>query len=61
MAPQISLTYFGMRGRVEPTRLALHIADIPFEDKRITHSEWPALKPKTKLGQLPIMHVDGEV
>ena len=52
--PKLKLTYFNIKARAEPTRLALHIAGIPFEDKRIAHEEWPALKATMPLGQIPV-------
>ena len=52
--PKLKLTYFNIKARAEPTRLALHIAGIPFEDKRIAHEEWPALKASMPLGQIPV-------
>lgn len=39
------LTYFDVRGLAEVSRLILHYAGVEFEDKRITHDEWPAIKP----------------
>eukprot|EP01125_Pyxidicula_operculata_P023242 TRINITY_DN9958_c0_g1_i1.p1 TRINITY_DN9958_c0_g1~~TRINITY_DN9958_c0_g1_i1.p1 ORF type:complete len:219 (+),score=60.03 TRINITY_DN9958_c0_g1_i1:116-772(+) len=60
--PKIKLTYFNLPGsRTEPSRVALHIANIPFEDHRVTNEEWAALKPKAPLGQVPILEVDGKV
>ena len=58
-APSIKLTYFGIQGVAEKVRLALHIAGIPFEDVRVAFPDWPAMKPTTPYGQLPIMCVDG--
>lgn len=43
--PSIKLTYFGLRGRAELSRLILAAAGVPFEDNRITHAEWVAMKP----------------
>lgn len=52
--PKLKLTYFNIKARAEPTRLALHIGGIPFEDVRIEHSAWPAMKASMPLGQLPV-------
>lgn len=52
--PKLKLTYFNIKARAEPTRLALHIAGIPFEDVRLKHEEWPALKGSFPLGQVPV-------
>jgi glutathione S-transferase len=52
--PKLKLTYFNIKARAEPTRLALHIAGIPFEDVRISHEQWPAMKATMPLGQIPV-------
>jgi len=49
------LTYFGIPGRGEATRLALTIGKIPFEDNRIAFSDWPPLKATTPWGSLPLL------
>ena len=49
------LLYFNLPGRGEATRLALTIGGISFEDKRIEFSEWPATKPTTPWGSLPVL------
>ena len=57
--PSIKLVYFDFEGVLEPVRLALVLAGVDFEDVRIPFSEWPALKPKTPQGLLPIMELNG--
>lgn len=42
------------------TRLAMIIGKIPFEDDRVTFDKWPALKPNTPLGSVPVAHIDGK-
>ncbi|CAH1247069.1 HPGDS [Branchiostoma lanceolatum] len=59
MAPKYKLTYFDARGRGEPTRLIFAAAGVEFEDKRLTFEEWPAIKPTTPMGGLPLLEVDG--
>ncbi|MEN9630708.1 MAG: hypothetical protein RJA10_3936 [Pseudomonadota bacterium] len=55
------LTYFDFAGsRGEECRLALHLAGIDFEDERIKSADWPALKPGTPFGSLPVLHVPGQ-
>ena len=49
------LTYFGITGRGEATRLALTIGGIDFIDERISFADWPSLKPTTPWGSLPIL------
>lgn len=56
----IKLTYFGLPGRAEMSRLTLTYANIPFEDNRIEGKDWGVLKPSIQpWGQLPILEVDG--
>jgi glutathione S-transferase len=59
--PKLKLTYFDFHGgRGEPARLALSIGGIPFEDNRVAPSDWPASKPGTPFGSLPVLEVDGQ-
>jgi prostaglandin-H2 D-isomerase / glutathione transferase len=58
--PALRLTYFDFDGgRGEPARLALHIAGIPFEDRRIVFNEWAALRETMPFRALPVLEVDG--
>lgn len=55
------LTYFDFAGsRGEECRIALYLAGIDFEDIRIPAAEWPALKPTTPFGSLPILEIAGK-
>jgi glutathione S-transferase len=45
--------------RGEECRLALHIAGVDFEDARLKREDWPALKPKTPFGALPVLEMPG--
>ena len=48
------LTYFdGAWSRGEECRLAVHVAGVDFEDRRIKREEWLDLKPETPFGSLP--------
>ncbi|XP_048739371.2 glutathione S-transferase-like [Ostrea edulis] len=58
--PKYVFTYFDGRGRGEPARILFAAAGVPFEDRRLQQEEWPALKPKTPGGSLPILEVDGQ-
>jgi prostaglandin-H2 D-isomerase / glutathione transferase len=54
------LTYFDAPvSRGEECRIALSVAGIEFEDERIPMSAWPALKPDTPFGGLPLLDVPG--
>ncbi|XP_071146779.1 glutathione S-transferase 1-like [Mytilus edulis] len=54
------LTYFNGKGRAEVARLCLAAAGVKYEDIRVEQSDWPALKPKTPLGFLPVLEVNGK-
>ena len=59
---KLKLTYFDFDGgRGEPARLALHIADIAFEDHRVAGKDWPALRDSTPFQAMPILEVDARV
>lgn len=54
------LTYFDAPvSRGEECRLALHLAGVDFEDVRVKPSDWPALKPKTPFGSMPVLELPG--
>jgi glutathione S-transferase len=54
------LTYFDAPvSRGEECRLALHIAGVDFEDFRIKREDWPALKPTTPFGSVPVFEMPG--
>ena len=54
-------TYFDTpRSRGEECRLALWIAGVDFEDRRLPRDQWPALKPTTPFGSLPIFEIEGK-
>lgn len=60
ITPKLKLTYFDFDGgRGETARLALSIAGIAFEDRRVRQDAWPALKSQTPFGALPVLEVDG--
>ncbi|HEY3498983.1 MAG TPA: glutathione S-transferase N-terminal domain-containing protein, partial [Polyangiaceae bacterium] len=55
------LTYFDSpRSRGEECRLALVLAGVDFEDRRLARSEWPAFKATTPFGGLPIFEIEGK-
>jgi len=60
--PKLKLTYFDIHGgRGEPARLALSMGGIPFEDDRVSPSDWERRKPNTPFGTLPVLEVDGQM
>ncbi|XP_046626358.1 glutathione S-transferase-like [Neodiprion virginianus] len=54
------LTYFAIAGLAEPIRFLLSYGGIDYEDNRVPHENWPAIKPQTPFGQVPILEVDGK-
>ncbi len=55
------LVYFDFAGsRGEECRMALYLAGVDFEDVRIQSSDWPALKPGTPFGALPVLEMPGK-
>lgn len=54
------LIYFDApTSRGEECRLALHLAGIDFDDVRLTHTDWPQMKPQTPYGALPVLELPG--
>ncbi len=54
------LTYFDAPvSRGEECRLALHVAGVDFEDRRLKRDEWLALKPTTPFGSVPLLDMPG--
>jgi len=47
--------YFDIRGRAELIRLIFTAAGQEFEDIRITHEDWPKIKPTTPTGVVPFV------
>ena len=58
--PSYKLVYFNIEGLAEPIRLSCKLGGLELEDVRIKFEEWPALKPTTPGGSLPVFYVDGE-
>ena len=58
---QLRLTYFDAPGRAEPVRIALFVAGLSFEDRRLKFPEFMELKQSgaLPLGSLPVLEVDG--
>jgi prostaglandin-H2 D-isomerase / glutathione transferase len=52
------VVYFNGPGRAEAIRVCLHIAGADWKDTRIT--DWPALKPTTPLGSMPILKIGSD-
>jgi|TARA_B100000482_G_C12563197_1_gene280920 glutathione S-transferase len=54
------LTYFDIKGVAEKVRLAFVLAGVPFDDQRISFSDWAELKATTRYGQLPCLRAGGD-
>ena len=60
--PKLVLTYFDFDGsRGEVARLALNIAGVAFEDRRIARKDWAAQRDQFPFQALPVLEVDGKV
>lgn len=59
--PRFKLTYFPFYGRGGPIRLVLRLANIPFEDNKVSFAEYPALKASGSLpfDSMPVLEIDG--
>lgn len=58
--PKHKLTYFDFDGgRGEPVRIALHAADIDFDDHRISFEEFMQTRADMRFTCAPVMEVDG--
>ncbi|CAH0725477.1 unnamed protein product, partial [Brenthis ino] len=59
--PKVVFSYFPLKALGESTRLLLAYGGQEFEDRRISFpDEWPAIKPTTPFGQLPVLEIDGK-
>ncbi|MGE3543686.1 MAG: glutathione S-transferase N-terminal domain-containing protein, partial [Kofleriaceae bacterium] len=57
----VKLTYFDAPvSRGEECRLALHLAGVAFHDNRIKGADWPAIKPTTPFGAMPVLEIGGK-
>ncbi len=55
------LTYFDAPvSRGEECRLALYVAGVDFDDNRVKSAAWPALKPSTPFGSMPVLEMPGQ-
>ena len=55
------LVYFDFAGsRGEECRIALHLAGIDFDDVRVAGADWPARKPQTPFGSMPVLELAGQ-
>ena len=58
--PKTTLTYFDFSGsRGEECRLALFLAEVPFEDERLNRAQWADRRASAPFGSLPILTVEG--
>ena len=58
--PTYKLIYFNLRARGELARFVFAQAGVEYEDVRVQSEDWPALKPQTPFGVLPVLEVDGK-
>ncbi|MFH4982165.1 hypothetical protein AB6A40_008874 [Gnathostoma spinigerum] len=55
------LRYFPVRARGECIRLLFHYTETKFDDEIISFEDWPAIKPTTPFGQVPVLIVGGRL
>ena len=60
--PKLRLTYFNIKGsRGQVARHAFELADLAYEDNRISFTEFVEKKDSFPFGAIPILEVDGQV
>jgi glutathione S-transferase len=52
---KLKVVYFNAPARAELIRWMLHFRAAPFEDVRVKHEDWPAMKEKYPTKQLPVL------
>ncbi|XP_045451694.1 glutathione S-transferase 2-like [Melitaea cinxia] len=58
--PKVVFYYFPVKALGESARLLLTYGGQEFEDRRVSKEEWPAIKPSTPFGQMPVLEIDGK-
>jgi len=60
--PNIKLFFFNFKGRAEAIRLMLTIANVPFEDIRLSQEKFKEMKDSGcfKFGEIPVLEIDGK-
>ncbi|XP_046969313.1 glutathione S-transferase 2-like [Vanessa cardui] len=58
--PKYVFHYFPVKALGESARLLLAYGGQEFEDNRVTMEDWPAFKPSTPFGQMPVLEIDGK-
>lgn len=58
--PKLAVTYFDAPGRAEPIRIALHLAGLAFEDRRLSFAQFQEKKASGgfPLGSVPVLSID---
>jgi len=57
---KVKIIYFGVRARVEISRLVLAAAKKDYEFELVDFKDWPTVKPKMRFGVLPVLEIDGK-
>ena len=55
MTQKPSLQYFDVMGRGQPLRMAMWYTKMEFDDVRVSFEDWPAVKPTTPAGSMPVL------
>jgi glutathione S-transferase len=58
---RLRVTYLDIKGYGEPTRLALFVGGLDFEDRRVSYEQVAAMRASGELsfGQVPMLEIDG--
>lgn len=59
--PTYEVIYFNLKGRAESIRIMFHTAKADWKDTRVEFKDWPAMKPTTPLGAMPVVKIDGDM
>nr|CCA16288.1 glutathione Stransferase putative [Albugo laibachii Nc14] len=61
MSPLLILFYFDIKARAEIIRICFAYGNVTYEDRRLTHEQFNALKPTFPLRQVPVLHIGDTV
>merc|ERR1711976_905793 len=60
--PEYTLHYFDMRGRAELIRFIFAVAEVKYQDHRMSREEFFGdFKSRTPYGQVPVLEIDGKM
>jgi len=60
MSPKYRLIYFDAYGAAESIRQIFAYVNQDYEDIRVKRENWPAIKPTTPFGKVPVLEIEGK-